>query len=114
MGMRGTRSVQNGDPNSRDIYFGWFVKAVATAILGLCAIGVERGFVISATIEAVEARQVIVLARLDRIERALDAEDYVSKVDFRQWLYSQNRANEVLRIMDTGKPPRQPEVQRQK
>jgi hypothetical protein len=104
MGMRGTRSVQNGDPNSRDIYFGWFVKAIATAMLGLCTLGVERGFVISAKIDAMEARQVLVLSRLDRIEKNVDNEDYLSKEDFRQWLYSQNRADSVLKIIDTGKP----------
>ena len=74
--FRGTKVVRNGHEGEADVHFGWAVKLVAAALIGLASVAVQRAFVISAKIEVIESRQLTVMelvqeqdTRLHDIER---------------------------------------------
>lgn len=68
----GTRVVKNGNPMVSDVHFGWLLKAIFVAILGLCAAGVQRAFYISTKVDMIDER--ILQAQREATEARREAE----------------------------------------
>ena len=98
----GTKVVQNGNPNEADVQWGSIVRVAVwlLGILGAClatlfCAGMLRVFAMSAKIDVIEARQVMVLDELKVVQNAIASEDYVSREELAGWMGSDARASSV-------------------
>ncbi len=103
----GTKIVQTDDPRERDVQFGVLFKVVAWSAGILAAIfatifaaGMLRLFEMSADMEVLKARQMLVLERLNRIESL----DYVTRSEIYSWLSSNERLHTVRSMSNYQDP----------
>ena len=102
MGAYGTKVIQNGNPNEADVHWGMIVRVSAwiVGIMGAClatllCAGLLRVFAMSAKIDVIEARQMMVLDELKVVKEAIAAEDYVSRDELAAWAGSETRRESV-------------------
>jgi len=102
MGVYGTKVIQNCNPNEADVHWGMIVRVSAwiVAIMGAClatllCAGLLRVFAMSAKLDVIEARQVMVLDELKVVKAAIAAEDYVSRDELAAWAGSETRRESV-------------------
>jgi hypothetical protein len=109
MSNGGTKIIHNG-PESSEVAWGgtvriaaWLATIVSGFLVLVASASVLRVFAMSAKLEVIEARQIMILDRLAKIEESVRKEDYLSHDEFTRWMASSERINLIRSVIQTEK-----------